>query len=218
MSDLVQKLQNVLDRYTASGEECGCQLTVFRHGKLLCDLSSGWTDPTHSRKVTPTTLFPIFSVGNAFATTLIHRLAEQGKLSYDDPVVKFWPEYAAAGKAATTVRNVLSHRAGLFNVPKQLAFEEWFDWSKIVPALAAAADRIGGSHHYHAHTCGVLTGHLAEPAAGRPFRTLLREQILDPLKIDTLFFGLPDDRYAALAPIDGSFFSDSRVDFNRHAV
>ena len=71
-------LQNVLDEYTSSGKECGCQLAVYHKGTLLYDLASGWTDETKSRKVDTQTLFPVFSVGKGVVTTLIHVLHEEG--------------------------------------------------------------------------------------------------------------------------------------------
>ena len=38
------QIQEIMDEYTASGKECGLQLTVYDHGRLLCDLVSGFTD------------------------------------------------------------------------------------------------------------------------------------------------------------------------------
>ncbi len=215
-----KKLQDILDSAVSSGEECGCQLTVYRHGELLYDMCAGYTDVSQSRKVTHETLFPVFSVGKGIASTLMHILAEQKKLSYDDKVVKFWPEYGCCGKEQTKISDVMSHRAGLFNVPSQLSFEEWFDWEKITSALAEAEpdERIGGIHHYHAHTFGALTGRIAELADGRSFRQILHDEVLKPLHIDTLFFGIPTEKYAELAPIDDSVYSDFRADFNKPAV
>ena len=47
---------------------------------------------------------------------VIHRLADRGLLAYDEPVASFWPEFAADGKERITVRELLSHRAGLYDV------------------------------------------------------------------------------------------------------
>ncbi len=219
MSDLVSKLQAALDDAVASGEECGCQLAVYQHGQLLCDLSAGYTTPEKTTKVTTETLFPIFSVGKGVVTTLLHHLAEQEKLRYEDKVADYWPEYACNGKEETRVWQLLSHRAGLYEVPKQLDFLEWFDWNKVIPALAQSAplDTIGGMHHYHAHTYGALVGHLAELADGRPLRQLLQEELLGPMGIDGLFFGISQEQYdAGVAFIDGTVApNDSRVLFNQ---
>ncbi len=215
-----QELQKILDNAVASGEECGCQLTVYRHGKLLYNLCAGYTDATQSQKVDCKTLFPVFSVGKGIVSTLMHILAEKGKFKYNDLVTKYWQEYGCEGKEITTITDVMTHRAGLFNLPSHLSLEERFQWEVVSAALAAAKpeDRIGGIHHYHAYTYGVLTGFIAERADGRPFNQILKEEILEPLKIDTLFFGLPEDKFANLAKIDDTLFSDSRMEYNKPEV
>ena len=220
-AELCRRLQAAMDAACASGEECGCQLTIYRHGELVCDLCAGWTTPEKKQRVTPRTLFPVFSVGKGVVTTLVHILAERGLVDYDGKVADLWPEYAANGKKETAVYELLSHRAGLYEFPADMPFYDWFDWGKAVARLAAMAplDRIGGMHHYHGMTFGVLAGHLAECASGRELRALLKEEIFDKLGIDSLFFGLPESRWSDLAPIDGSGFPpDRRTDFNAREV
>lgn len=221
--DLVRKLQEVLDRSVESGEECGCQLAVYRNGEFICDLSAGYTTPEKTRKVDSDTLFPVFSVGKGVATTMMLILRDQGKLDFDDPVVKFWKEYGVKGKEITTIRNVLSHRAGLYEVPPQLTLEERYQWETITSALAASAPfgPIGGKHTYHSYTYGALTGRIAELADGRPFRRILKEEILDPLQIDGMFFGISREQFEGnLAPIDGSagMMDDGRLSHNKFEV
>ena len=54
-------LQQAMDEATESGEECGCQLAIFQHGKPVLSLVSGYTSATRNEKVAEQTLFPIFS-------------------------------------------------------------------------------------------------------------------------------------------------------------
>lgn len=223
MSDfsMIRQLQTVMDDFTGRGEECGCQLTVFRHGEKVCELCSGWTDPDQKERITPDTLFPVFSVGKGVVTTLIHILAEQGKIRYDDLVTDYWPEYGVNGKERTSVKHILSHRAGLYDFPAGITEHEKYDWEKIVPVMEKMAplDTVGGFHHYHGYTYGILAGHLAELASGMDFRSLLRQEILEKLDIDTLFFGVPEKRMGKVALIDGSGFPpDPRTRMNDPAV
>ena len=221
-TEMIRRLQDVMDDFTRSGEECGCQLTVYRHGELVCELCSGWTAPDRARPVTPDTLFPVFSVGKGVVTTLIHILAEQKLFQYNDLVTRYWPEYGVNGKEGTTIRDILSHRAGLYDFPAGFALFDKFDWGKAVDAMEKMApmDTVGGMHHYHALTYGVLAGHLAELISGQDFRTLLRTGILDKLNIHSLFFGLPDESMMQnVALIDGTGFPpDSRTGYNDFAV
>ena len=48
--------------------------------------------------------------------TALHVLADRGLVDYDAPVARYWPEFAQAGKGAITVRQLLSHRPGLFGI------------------------------------------------------------------------------------------------------
>ena len=189
--DLVKKLQDVLDRSVESGEECGCQLSVYRYGEPVCNLTAGYTSSDKSQKVETDTLFPVFSVGKGVCTVMMLILKDQGKLGFDDPVSEYWKEYAVNRKENTTIKDVLSHRAGLYETP-DIPLADRYDWETITRVMAESTpqDTIGGMHHYHAYTYGVLTGRIAELADGRPFRRILKEEILDPLKINGLFFGI----------------------------
>ncbi|MBR2427742.1 MAG: beta-lactamase family protein [Lentisphaeria bacterium] len=220
--ELAKKLQDVLDRSVESGEECGCQLAVYRYGELLYDLASGYTTPEQTKKVNTDTLFPVFSVGKGICTTLLLKLKDQGKFEFDDLVSKYWKGYEVNGKEMTTIRNVLSHRAGLYDVTG-IPWEDLFVWEKICKWMeeGVPGDTIGGMHHYHALTYGVLAGHLAELIDGRPFHQLLKEEILDPLQLDHIFFGISREDYENnVAFIDGSIAKpeDTRPNYNQFAV
>ena len=201
--DTVKQLQNALDRAVESGEELGCQLAVYKDGKLFCSLCSGFTSGERDRYVTGETLFPVFSVGKGVVTTLIHLLYEQGKIDYDAPVTQYWPEYGSCGKAETRLWHILSHRSGLYDFPADFAPDDKFDWERSSLALAGMEplDTIGGMHHYHAQTYGVLAGRIAELATGRALNSLLKEYIFDQLGTDAVFFGLPADRFPECARI-----------------
>lgn len=227
MTDLVHDLQKVLDDETSSGRECGCQLAVYRNGELLCDLASGYTDEKNMVSVTPETLFPVFSVGKGVITTLFHIVAERMGIDYDDFVVRYWPEYGAAGKESTTIRHVLSHRAGLHDYPADYPFLDRFNWMKVSEFLESMAPLtpVGGKHRYHAHTYGILVGRLLEKITGRPLNEILKKDILEPLQISSLFFGVPSEKLEDTARITpyvdqagGRPLIDHRLLFNDRRV
>ena len=85
-------------------------------GETVLDLCTGWADRAHTRPWTPETLALSFSTTKGVASTVVHRLAERGELAYDEPVATYWPEFAAGGKGRVTVRDLLTHRAGLWSV------------------------------------------------------------------------------------------------------
>lgn len=220
--DLVKELQDVLDKSVESGEECGCQLSVYRYGEPVCNLVSGYTAADQKKKITPETLFPVFSVGKGICTTMMMILKDQGKISFDDPVSEIWEGYEVNGKESTTIRDVLSHRAGLYTTP-DIPLADRYHWETICSILEQSApqDKIGGMHHYHAYTYGVLTGRIAELADGRPFRQILQEEIIDPLNLNGMFFGIDQKQFDNdVAFIDGSanMMDDVRMSHNEFCV
>ena len=64
---------------------------------------------------------------------------EEGKLELDGPVARYWPEFAAAGKESITLRQLLSHRAGLPALREMMPAEALYEWQTMVDALAAEA-------------------------------------------------------------------------------
>lgn len=67
------------------------------------------------------------------------QLVEEGKLELDVPVARYWPEFAAAGKESITLRQLLSHRAGLPALRELMPPAALYEWQTMVDALAAEA-------------------------------------------------------------------------------
>src|SRR5258707_313389 len=128
--------QDALDRVVSSGMEIGVQVVAYLDGVKVVDACAGLVDPTGDRKVQSDTLFNVFSVTKAVTATALHLQAERGRIGYDDLVVKHWPEYGKHGKQKTTVRDILSHRAGVPQMPPGVTPEQMCDWDYMVAAIA----------------------------------------------------------------------------------
>src|ERR687893_53811 len=94
----------------------GGALAVKVRNETVVDLWTGVADRAGARPWTPDTVAISFSTTKGVASTVIHRLADRGELDYDEPVASYWPEFGAGGKARVTVRDMLTHRAGLHSV------------------------------------------------------------------------------------------------------
>lgn len=182
-------VQRVLDAAVADGSESAVQVAAYLRGEMLVD---AWAGPAAWR-VDGHTLFPFFSTGKGIAATAVHRLVERGVLSWDDPIARHWPEFAAAGKGGITLRHALNHTAGLPMMPETPSAASVTDWDAMCAFLAASAPlHAPGAHrHYHAITYSWLLGETARRADGRDFGRIIAEEVCRPLGIDTLFFGLP---------------------------
>jgi CubicO group peptidase (beta-lactamase class C family) len=152
-----------------------------------------------------------FSTSKGIVATLLHVLADRGLLDYDDPVAKHWPEFAQGGKQAITVRQVLSHRAGLPQIRSLVdRAERILDWDHMVRALERARPRLrpGEGSAYHAFTFGWLAGELVQRVARRPLPEVIQGELVLPLGLDGLYIGAPEEakrRAAVLARPVASF-------------
>ncbi len=115
-----EQVRLFLEQLVASGEELGLQVAAYHRGKLVIDACAGIADPATGRKVDSDTLFTVFSTTKGIIYAAIHLLAERGRLSYDDPVARFWPAFAARGKQAVTVGQVMDHSAGVPQMPDRV--------------------------------------------------------------------------------------------------
>jgi CubicO group peptidase (beta-lactamase class C family) len=135
------------------------------------------------------TLVDVFSVGKAVAAISLLRLVERGAVELDTPVASYWPEFAAQGKAATTVRMLLSHRAGLPAVRATLTETDIYDWNVVTSRLAAETPwwEPGSTHGYHVNTFGFLVGELVRRTSGRSIGEFVADEVTAPLDADFHF-------------------------------
>lgn len=135
---------------------------------------------------------------------MVHRLAERGLIGYDTPVAEYWPEFAAHGKDDITVRDVLSHRAGLHRVRGLVPGREGIlNYDMVVRALAASPPdprRIRTSG-YHAITFGWLVAEIVQRVTGAAFIDVVRDEIADPLGLDEFWFRVPESERRRIARI-----------------
>lgn len=169
-----------------SRDERGASFALVIDGKPVIDLWGGWADKARTREWTRDTIVNVFSTTKAFAAICAHRLAAAGRLDFDAPVAKYWPEFAAAGKERIPVRMLLNHRAGLPAIRKPLEPSDIYDWAAITTALAAETPwwEPGTRHGYHALTFGYLVGEVVRRIAGKSVGSYFRDEIAAPLGID----------------------------------
>lgn len=177
--------------FTQFGERGGA-VAIWHKGKSVVDLWGGWSDTARQVPWQRDTLVNVFSVSKALCAIACMRLVDQGRLDLDAPVARYWPEFAAGGKEAITVRQMLSHQAGLPAIRKSLPDGAALDWNTITEALAGQAPwwPPGTGHGYHVNTYGFLAGELVRRIDGRSIGTLLREDVAGPLDAD-IHIGLP---------------------------
>lgn len=175
--------------------ELGASVAVVRGGEVLVNLWAGWVDAEHTGRWQADTLTNVWSATKGLVATCAHMLVDQGELDLDTPVARYWPEFAAAGKAAIPVRWLLSHRAGLPGVDAPLTVADLLDWEKVTALLAAQRPmwEPGTANGYHAMSFGYLVGEVIRRVSGQSVGTFLAERVAGPLGAD-LHIGVPAER------------------------
>ena len=169
----------------------GGALAVYVDGLPVVDVWKGWADRGGHLPWSADTAAMVFSASKGMAATVIHRLADRGLIDYEAPVAEHWPEFAANGKSAMTVREVMRHQAGLSGL-RGATKEDLLDHVVMEERLAAAAPgRLLGKSAYHALTFGWLMSGLARAVTGKDMRVLFREELAEPLNSDGFHLGRP---------------------------
>jgi CubicO group peptidase (beta-lactamase class C family) len=110
------------------------------------------------------------------------------------PVVEFWPEFAANGKAGITVGELMSHQAGLPGALEPITLDDLYAHEGVAAKLAAQEPLFApGAWGYHALTFGTLADELVRRTDGRTINRFFTEEVRIPLGIE-VYTGLPEDR------------------------
>src|SRR6476646_6345408 len=197
----------VADAFTANFTEhgdVGAACTLAVDGRVVVDVWGGDADRGAARPWARDTLVITFSTTKGATAVVCNRLIEQGRLDPDAPVAQYWPEFAAHGKDAPTVADVLSHRAGLAPCEGEFTLDEVMAVEPVVRALAAQAPNWepGTAHGYHARTYGWLTGEIVRRVTGLSLGAWFAAELAAPLGLD-YYIGLPEalePRVARLYP------------------
>lgn len=199
------KVADAFRRNLTSGQEVGAAVAVYRDGRKVVDLWGGFRNGITQAPWEQDTVVNVFSTTKGVASLAVAVAASRGLISYDAKVADYWPEFAQAGKAAVTVRQLLSHQAGLSAIRPRLTMDDLADPTTMSAKLAGQvpAWTPGTRHGYHAITLGWYEGELIRRTdpAGRSLGQFFAEEIAKPLGLD-FYIGLPSsvsrDRVAYL--------------------
>ena len=182
--------------------ELGAGVAVQLDGVTRVHIWAGLASRSDDTPWTERTLVNVYSTTKGMAALCAQRLVDQGLLDLDRPVAQYWPEFAAAGKSAIVVRELLGHRAGLSGVRERLPHDALYDQAWMARVLAAATPlwEPGTRHAYHAQTFGFLVAELVQRLTGRTLGRYFREEIAGPLDAD-VHIGLAAEEDARVAKL-----------------
>ena len=190
-----------MQEFVDKGEIAGAVTLIATRDRIIHLGAVGKTDMAKDRKMQTGDIFWIASMTKPITAVCIAILADQGKLSFDDPLAKHLPEFAGLkvnenGRSAepsrpVTLRDVLTHTSGIgemTNREPHLTLEETGKRVSQQPLRFQPGSRWAYS------TAGMdVLGRVVEAASGMPFHEFLQNRVLDPLGMkDTSFWIAPE--------------------------
>ena len=173
------------DNFVAHGE-VGAAFCAYVEGRPVVDIWGGEADPRDGRAWSRDTLQTVFSGTKGLVAGCLLLLLDDGALEIDHPVSDYWPEFAAAGKSAITVGDVVSHRGGLPAIDVPLTVHDALDPVRMAVLLARQRPRRHGDGQvaYHPLTYGWLCDGLVRRVTGTSLADLFSRRIAQPLDLE----------------------------------
>lgn len=187
-------LQRTLDAFIPKVKEAinregipGLSVAVVYGGQEIFLKGYGITDLEQPHPVNEQTVFRLASLSKGFAPVLVGMLVEDGLLDWDDPIVKYLPDFKLKDSVATrelTIRHVLSHTTGLPRHAYSNLLNQSVPYPEIVLSLAGVplAHSPGSSYNYQ-NVAYSLIGDVVEQATGITYDSLLTERLFIPLRM-----------------------------------
>jgi CubicO group peptidase (beta-lactamase class C family) len=198
------KLQDILAENIASEKELGASVVVNIDGKTVVDIWGGYSDIHKTIPWAHDTITNVWSCTKMIAALAVLIQVDCGKLNLDEPVATYWPEFAANGKSAVTVRHLLSHTSGS-------AGWEVMDSLQEACNLEVANDRLaqqpswwepGSASGYHLLSYGHLLSELIRrTSGGKRLKEFVASDIAAVLKGTDFQIGALKRDYSRISPV-----------------
>jgi CubicO group peptidase (beta-lactamase class C family) len=174
-----QPIREALAANFENGREIGASVAVIWRGELVVDLWGGSADRAGTRPWEEDTIVQVFSISKIMLALCMMMLVDRGKLDLDAPVARYWPEFGQGNKNRVTVRQALTHQAGVPGFRPPVTFEDLHDWEAMTARIAAMPHWFGGETTlcYHPITYGYLLGEILRRVDGRDIATFAREEV-----------------------------------------
>lgn len=194
--------QRAFNDFVHSQGVVGGAYALLDHGRIVERENFGLADAALKQVVDDNTLFHWGSITKTLTAVAIMQLRERGKLTLDDPIVKYVPELTRVHSennaiSRVTIRELLSHTAG-FQSPTWPYKEEkpWepfepTEWSQLVammPYQELAFEP--GSKFQYSNPAFIYLARVVEDISGDPYQVYIQKNILTPLGMTRTYFNV----------------------------
>ncbi|GBC81761.1 D-aminopeptidase [bacterium HR10] len=184
----LQDLEAYIARAMREWEVPGLALAIVKDDALVLAKGYGVKRLGESAPVTERTVFAIGSASKAFTTAALAMLVEEGKIRWDDPVIRYLPHFQLFDPYVTrelTIRDLVTHRSGLERADL-LWYGTAFDREEIIRRLRFLRPRWGFRSHFgYQNILYLAAGQLIRAVTGKTWEDFIRERIFQPLGMTT---------------------------------
>jgi CubicO group peptidase (beta-lactamase class C family) len=191
-----EPLREEFTRNFTERDDLGSAFAVAVDGDVLVDLWGGVRDAETGQAWERDTLQLIFSGSKGIVATALLTLCERAGLALDTPVAAVWPQFAAQGKGAVTLREVVTFTAGLPALREQVSQIDVHDpvaMAELIAAQPRETDPRAYPLLYGPFTPGWVVAEVVRRVDGRELATYFREVIAQPHDLDVHFGVRPHD-------------------------
>lgn len=196
---------SIVERAYPAGKP-GAAAIVTEKGKVVWAGGSGMADIAASRPIDADTVFRLGSITKQFTAAVVLQLVAEGKVSLDDPLTRFLPDYPADKGGKATVRQLLNHTSG---IQSYTGIPGWMVEAKTANAyttdelIAQFRDmpvefQPGEKWNYN-NSGYVLLGAVIEKVTGRPWYAEVERRIAKPLGLKSIRYGGEEAKVPAFA-------------------
>jgi CubicO group peptidase (beta-lactamase class C family) len=195
-------LREAFEEQLANGEDLGASIAVVEHGVPVVDLWGGFADVARAVPWRANTVTNVWSITKTMTALAALMLVDRGQLDLEAPVAEYWPEFAQNGKGAITVKQLMSHTAGVSGWDGAFKPADLYDYGSAVARLAAQAPwwEPGTASGYSLVNYGHLVGELVRRISGTSLRDFVRDEIAGPLGAD-FSIGIPRSEYGRISNV-----------------
>lgn len=181
-----QKLNELLQAYQKNGHFNGSVL-VSKKGTVLLQKGYGWQNKEAGTKTTENSIYQIASVTKPFTAAVVLKLVEQGRLSLDDKLEKYYQGFSYGD--SITIRDLLRHTSGIHNFTETDTTIETTNEAEMINFLRSLKpDFKPGTSWNYSNSGYVILGNIIQKAAGMTYWEAVRRYIFEPLKMNNTGF------------------------------
>lgn len=175
-----EKLDNLFQFYKTQNQFNGSVL-ISKNGEIFLNKGFGFNNVDLKKENKPKSIFQIYSITKTFTSTVILKLIEEKKLSLDDKLSEFYPDYPKGD--SITIENLLTHTSGIYdytrgnNMPDQTE-KSFIDFEKTKPL-----DFPAGSNWSYSNSGYYFLGYIIQKVTGTTYEQAVAKYIFNPLQM-----------------------------------